>query len=159
MKEGKLWLVVPLLIVTAALFYFAFNSSYERSLQAKYYYATGSYDRAFALAREAFELDPYNRMAATVMTQSQTALKYVDYIKQAKEYSAKISSMGAAETIGAAERAKMKLMCEVMIESFAKISLIRRDGRSIVLDAALVEEADAYNRQFRNLYEKITQTL
>jgi tetratricopeptide (TPR) repeat protein len=158
-KQDKLWLILPLLLVTASLFYFAFNPSYERSFQAKFYYALGDYPTAHTMAKEAFELDPYNRMAATVMTQSQTALKFVDYIDQAKKYSEEIALIAASESISAADRAKMKLMCEVMMESFVKISPIARDGRKIVLDKALLDEARHYYEQFVALHEKITQTL
>ena len=139
--------------------YFAFNPSYERSLQAKFYYTLGDYKQAHALAKEAFALDSYNRMAATVMTQSQTALKFVDYIAQAKAYSADIASIAAAERIGEAEKARIKLMCEVMMESFVKISPIARDGRSVVIDRALIDEARGYYEQFAALHEKVTKTL
>ena len=159
MKTAKLWLLFPLLFVAVMGLYFAFNPSYERSLQAKFYYTLGEYKTAHALARESFELDPYNRMAATVMTQSQTALKFVDYIAQAKRYSADIAEMAAGETISAADRAKMKLICEVMMESFVKISPIKRDGRSVVIDRALIEEAKRHYEQFVALHEKLSQTL
>ena len=154
-----MWLILPLVLLTAALFYFAFNPSYERSFQAKFYYAIGNYPTAYEMAKSAFELDPYNRMAATVMTQSQTALKFVAYIDQAKKYSEQISQIATADTISAADKAKIKLMCEVMIDSFVKISPIQRDGRNIVLDKELVEEAKSYHRQFVTLHEKITQSL
>ena len=154
-----MWLILPLMLVTAAVFYFAFNPSYERSIQAKFYYAMGNYPTAYNMAKSAFDLDPYNRMAATVMTQSQTALKFVSYIEQAKKYSAQIAQIAAGETVTDADKAKIKLMCEVMIDSFVKISPIRRDGRSIVLDKALVEEAKSYHQQFVTLHEKITQSL
>ena len=159
MKQDKLWLILPLLLVTTAVFYFAFNPSYERSLQAKFYYALGDYPTAYKFAKESFDLDPYNRMAATVMTQSQTALKFVDYIDQAKEYSEKIALIAASESITEADKAKMKLMSEVMIDSFVKISPIERDGRSEVLDKELVDEARYYHDQFVELHEKLTQAL
>jgi hypothetical protein len=158
-KTAKLWLLLSLLFVTVMGLYFAFNPSYERSLQAKFYYTLGDYKTAHTLARESFALDSYNRMAATVMTQSQTALKFVDYIAEAKRYSADIAAMADAETISGADRAKMKLICEVMMESFVKISPIRRDGRSVVIDRALIEEAKGYYEQFVALHAKLSQTL
>jgi hypothetical protein len=154
-----MWLLLPLLLLTAALFYFILNPSYERSLQAKFYFATGDYPRAYTLAKEAFELDGYNRMAATVMTQSQNALKFVDYINEAKGYSEQIAGIAAAESISDADRAKMKLICEVMMERFVKISPIHRDGRRVVLDKALLEEAQHYYEQFSTLHEKLTAAL
>ena len=159
MKQGKLWLTLPLVFLAVMVLYFAFNPSYERSLQAKFYYAIGEYDTAYNYAKEAFDADPYNRMATTVMTHSQTALTFVGYIEQAKKYSAEIAQIADAETITDADKAKMKLMCEVMMESFVKISPIKRDGRSIVLDKALLDEAKYYHQQFVELHEKLTSAL
>lgn len=159
MKSDKLWLIFPLIFLTAAVLYFAFNPSYERSIQAKFYYTLGDYPEAYRLAKDAFEIDPYNRMAATVMTQSQTALKFVDYIRQAKTYSEQIAVIAAGTAISDADKAKMKLMCEVMMDAYVKISPIERDGRSVVLDKELVDEAGEYYRQFTALHEKVSKAL
>lgn len=159
MLQGKIWWLVSFGMVVLMLAYFMFNPSYERSLQAKYYYTTGEYKLAHRLAKEAFELDAYNRMAATIMTQSQMAMKFVGYIEQSKIYHKQISAMADAESISSADKAKMKLMCEIMIDSYEKIALIYRDGRAVVLDKELVDEARTYHRQFVELYEKITATL
>ena len=158
MKGNKLWLAIPLGLVAVMVLYFAFNPSYERSIQAKFYYAIGEYDPAYRLAREAFDIDPYNRMAVTVMAQSQTALKFVGYIAEAKRYSADIARIAASESISDAQKAKMKLMCEVMMESFVKISPIER-GRSVVIDEELIGEAREHYLQFVELHEKISQAL
>ena len=159
MQQGKFWWLISFGMLLLMLLYFAFNPSYERSLQAKFYYTIGNYKAAHRLATEAFELDSYNRMAATIMTQSQAAVKFVEYIDEAKSYMEQISAMAESDSITDADKAKMKIMCEIMIDSFVKISPIFRDGRSEVLDKELVEEAQHYYQQFVDLYEKITATL
>ena len=159
MQEGKFWWLISFGTLLLMLLYFAFNPSYERSLQAKFYYTIGDYKVAHRLASEAFELDGYNRMAATIMTQSQAAVKFVEYIEEAKSYMKEISSMAASDAITDADKAKMKIMCEIMIDSFVKISPIFRDGRLEVLDKELIDEAKHYHQQFVDLYEKITATL
>ena len=159
MQQGKFWWLVSFGIVLLMLLYFAFNPSYERSLQAKFYYTLGDYKTAHRLAAEAFDLDKYNRMAATIMTQSQAAVKFIEYIDQAKSYMKQISAMAEADAISDADKAKIKIMCEIMIDSFVKISPIFRDGRAEVLDAGLIEEAKHYHQQFVDLYEKITASL
>lgn len=159
MKQGKLWLLVVLGVLAFMAIYFMFNPSYQRSLEAKYYYITGDYKEAYTLASEAFGLDGYNRMAATIMTQSQTAIKFVDYIDEAKKYLGQISKMAEASSITDSDKAKIKMMCEIMMESFVKISPIDRDGRAVLLDDDLIEEARHYHQQFADLHEKITASL
>jgi len=131
--------------------YFLVNPSYEKSLEAKYYYETGSYEKAYELAKEAFSMDVYNRMASTIMAQSQTSLKYVKYIQQAKEYMRSINEIAAKKSISDADRAKMKLMSEVMVDSYVKLA------PSVVTDKALVQEAAEYHKSFEKLLEKVNR--
>lgn len=159
MRQGKFWLFAVLGLLAFMALYFAFNPSYQRSLEAKFYYMTGDYKEAYVLASEAFDLDGYNRMAATVMTQSQTAIKFVDYIDEAKKYLSQISKMAETTSITDSDKAKIKIMCEIMMESFVKISPIHRDGRAVLLDNDLIDEARYYHRQFADLHEKITASL
>jgi len=127
------------------------NPSYERSLEAKYYYEMGEYEDAYELATEAFELDRYNRMASTIMAQSKTSLKYVKYINEAKGYMKQINDMAQNETITMAQRAKIKLMSEIMVKSYVKLA------PSVITDSALVQEAKKYYDDFENLLEKVNR--
>ena len=155
MKQGRFWFIVVGGFLLIMVVYFAFNPSYERSLQAKFYYTIGEYEEAYELSSDAFALDPYNRMAATIMTQSQTALLFVKYIDQAKIYMQEITAMAESEAITAADKSKMRLMSGIMIDSFVKISPIKRDGRAVLLDRELVNEAREYHNQFVELNEKL----
>ncbi|MDH4945201.1 hypothetical protein [Sulfurimonas sp. C5] len=129
--------------------FFLTNPSYEKSLQAKYYYEIGDYHEAYKLANEAFVLDVYNRMASTIMAQSKTSMKYEKYIEQSKSYLREINDIIANDTIDEAKRSKIKLMSEVMVDSYIKLA------PSVVTDKALVDEAARYHEQFEKILEKV----
>jgi hypothetical protein len=131
--------------------YFLINPSYERSIEAKYHYEMGHYEEAYTLANEAFSMDIYNRMASTIMAQSQTSLKYVAYINQAKDYMAQINEIATHENISDEERAKIKLMSEIVVNSYVKLA------PSVITNNKLVKEAASYNAQFEKLLEKVTR--
>jgi len=151
MKAKILIPLTALGLIVVMIIYFLINPSYEKSLEAKYYYETGNYEKAYALANEAFSMDIYNRMASTIMAQSKTSLKYVKYVKQAKEYLRQINTIAAQAAISDADRAKIKLMSEVMVESYVKLA------PSVITDKALVQKAAAYHKNFEQLLEKVNR--
>lgn len=143
--------IVALIIMVIMVVFFAMNPSYEKSLQAKYYYEIGDYKEAMHLAKEAFSLDVYNRMSSTIMAQSTTALKYVSYNEDAKKYMAEINSIATNEYISDANKAKIRLMCQIMVDSYIKLA------PSVVTDTQLVKESGKYYLQFEKLLEKVHQ--
>ena len=151
MKTKFLFPVVALLLIVVMGAYFLINPSYGKSLEAKYYYETGDYTKAYELAKEAFSLDIYNRMASTIMAQSKTSMKYKKYVDEAKKYMADINEIAAGKSISDANRAKIKMMCEIMIDSYVKLA------PSVITDKDLVQEAAMYYKNFENLLEKVNQ--
>lgn len=131
--------------------YFLVNPSYEKSIKAKYYFETGEYQQAYALSKEAFALDQYNRMAATVMAQSLTSLKYVKYIDMAKGYMVEIDKIAEHEYISDADKAKIRLICNIMIKSYVKLA------PSVITDKKLVQDSAYYYQKFEKLLEKVTK--
>ena len=131
--------------------YFLINPSYERSIEAKYYYETGDYKEAYTLAQEAFSLDVYNRMASTIMAQSRTSLKYVEYIEEAKSYMLQVNEIAQKDLITKADRARMRIMSEIIVKSYVKLA------PSIITDTELVEEAAKQHKNFKILLEKVTR--
>ncbi|MCW8837931.1 MAG: hypothetical protein OQK11_04425 [Thiovulaceae bacterium] len=129
--------------------YFYFNPSYQKSLQAKYYYEIGDYNEAYLNAVEAFEIDSYNRMAATIMAQSKTSLKYTKYIGEAKEYMRQIDEIVSKEDIQQSDKAKIRLICKIMKSAYIKLA------PSVVTDKELVKNAAYYNAGFEQLLEKV----
>ncbi|MGE0738805.1 hypothetical protein [Sulfurimonas sp.] len=151
MKSRVFVFVVAASLLFIMALYFLINPSYEKSLRAKYYYETGEYAEAYNLAKEAFDIDVYNRMAATVMAQSQTSLKYKNYIDDAKKYMKGIDEIAKHKQISDADKAKIKMMCNIMLGSYIKLA------PSVITDEELVQEAAAYHAKFEKLLEKVTQ--
>ena len=131
--------------------YFLVNPSYEKSITAKYYYEIGEYDESYFIAKEAFALNVYNRMASTVMVQSQIALKYVDYINLAEKYMLDINEISLHETVSNADKAKIRIICEIMLGSYVKLA------PSVITDKKLVEESAKYYKSFEKLLAKVTE--
>jgi len=145
--------LVALFFIGVMVLYFIFNPSYEKSIRAKYYYETGDYHQALKLSKEAFSQNVYNRMASTVMAQSLTSLKYVEYINDAKSYKQELDLIAAKEEISKADKAKIRLICEIMLASYKKLA------PSIVTDEDLVETAAKYHQEFEKLLEKVNASL
>ncbi|MEA3522461.1 MAG: hypothetical protein U9R50_05765 [Campylobacterota bacterium] len=150
MRLNNYWLIATIATSVFTIAYFSFNPSYERSLEAKFHYMLGDYKQAQELATEAFEMNKYNRMASTIMTQSQTAMKFVNYIDEAKKYMSEIAVIASADGVSDAQRAKVKMICEIMIESHVKVTA------TVLTDKALVEEAKSYKEKFEKLHDEIT---
>ena len=143
--------ITAFVLVLIMVIYFLSHPSYEKSLEAKYYYEMGDYNKAYKSANEAFSMDLYNRMAATVMAQSKTALKYVKYIDEAKKYMLDINEIANKTTITDADRAKIKMMSEIVVDSYTKLA------PSVMTDKSLVNEAKKYHDNFEKLLEKVSR--
>lgn len=147
-------LMTPLVAISLLLLmggYFLVNPSYEKSIRAKYYFEMGEYNEALVLAKEAFSLNVYNRMASTVMAQSITSLKYVKYIDMGKGYVKDIDEIATHEFISDADKAKIRIICKIMISSYIKLA------PSVITDKKLVEDSAMYNQKFEKLLEKVTK--
>ena len=149
MSTKTVLLGIATLILAGMGLFFLTNPSYEKSLEAKYYYETGEYTHAYELAQEAFSLDVYNRMASTIMAQSKTAMKYEKYNKQAKEYLSQIKEMLSNDGITDEQRSRIKLMSQIMTEGYVKLA------PSIVTDKKLVDTATQYHKEFEKILEKV----
>jgi len=151
MKAKILFPAVAFVLILLMIVYFLFNPSYERSLEAKYYYEIGNYQKAYKLANEAFSMDIYNRMASTIMAQSKTSMKYQNYIRQAKAYLKEINAIVSQPNISDGDRAKIRMMSEIMVESYVKLA------PSVITESSLVAEAARYYENFEQLLEKVNR--
>ena len=151
MKPKILMPVLALSILFIMGVYFLTNPSYEKSIRAKYYYEIGDYTQAYSLAKEAFGLDIYNRMAATIMAQSNTSIKYDNYNKDAQNYMAIIDEISLHENISEADKAKIRLICEIMMSGYIKLA------PSVITDSGLVEKTAIYHDKFEKLLEKVNK--
>lgn len=151
MKPKILIPLLALLILFIMGVYFLTNPSYEKSIKAKYYYEIGDYTEAYSLAKEAFSLDIYNRMAATIMAQSTTSMKYDKYNKNAQKYMKVIDEISLHESISEADKAKIRLICEIMLSEYTKLA------PSVITDSELVEKTALYHSKFEKLLEKVNK--
>ena len=149
-------ILIPLIALSIMLImgvFFIVNPSYEKSIKAKYYYEMGNYQEALVLSKESFSLDVYNRMAATIMAQSITSLKYVKYIELGKRYMKDINEIATHEFISDADRSKIRLICEIMIGSYIKLA------PSVITDDKLIEDSAIYYKKFEKLLEKVNRKI
>lgn len=138
-----------LLVIGGSAYYFSTNPSYQNSLQARIYYFLGNYENAYNLAKEAYEDDQYNKMAFTVMTQSKIAKNYESYIKQGNEFFARIDAISAKEEYTKADKNRVKMMCEIMTESYKQLV------PTTLTDDLLQENAKKMYMKFTQLYEEL----
>ena len=148
LSKIKLILFV-VLILGGSLVYFNSNSSYQDSVEARIYYFLGNYKEAYELAKKAYEKDSYNKMANTVLTQSKIALAYEEYIRQGNEYLKKINEISSKSDFSPADKTRIKMMCEVMIDGFSDLK------SSTLTDEILVENAKKMQEKFKQLYEEL----
>ena len=151
MSSKLIFPLIAMFLLLSMGAYFLLNPSYEKSVKAKYYYEMGDYREALNLSKEAFSMDLYNRMASTIMAQSITSLKYSSYIKDAKKYMKNINEIATHEVISDADKAKIRMICEIMIESYVKLA------PSVITNEELVNEAARYYNGFEKLLEKVTR--
>ncbi|NOQ30804.1 MAG: hypothetical protein GQ570_06745 [Helicobacteraceae bacterium] len=151
-SNGKIFIILVVAVFSLTGLFFLTNPSYEKSMEAKYYYAIGDYKEALKLANEAYTLDNYNKMATTIIVQSEISVKFLDYIDEAKKYISKISQMANVQNLSRSDRARMKIMTSIMIQSYKKIS------PTILTDKELVQDANYYYEQFVSFNEKLDST-
>jgi len=151
MNAKLLFPIFALFILIVMVLFFLLNPSYRKSIEAKYYFEIGEYEKATQLANEAFSIDVYNRMASTIMAQSKTSLRYVHYVQEGKRYMEQINTIAQSKSISDAQRAKIKMMAKIMVDSYPKLA------PSIITDKQLVEQAASYHKNFEQLLEKVNQ--
>ncbi|MDF1881948.1 hypothetical protein JHD50_11680 [Sulfurimonas sp. MAG313] len=149
----KSWSLFTLVLLLLMGSYFAFNPSYQLSVESKFYYSMSDYEKAYDLSSEAYEMEPYNRMARSVMVQSQYALRYVHYNEESQKYLEKIASYANQEKISRPEQIRIKMMCDIMIDKHNKMQ------PTILIDKDLVKEARENYKRFKKLNENLAEVL
>ncbi|WP_300363202.1 hypothetical protein [Hydrogenimonas sp.] len=150
MQSSRIVYALFALLLLGGMAIFAWtNPSYQKAFEAKWYYFMGEYDEAYQLAKEAYELDRYNRMALTVMTQTEVAERYLDYIREGTAFLNKIEEIANRSPIGEADRIRVKMMCEVMMDRFEKMDA------TPLADDELVERARNIYNKFKSLYTSL----
>ena len=138
-----------ILILGAIVLYFYTNVSYKKSIEAKYFYIKEDYQKAYLLSKEAFGADVYNRMAFTIMTQSKIAFKFQDYINEGRKYLKDIKSISEKKSIDKADKIRIKMMCETMMQRYQNMS------PTVLTNKELFKEATKIYKQFKQIYEDL----
>ena len=148
MYKRVIWFLI-FTIIAIAIYFFGFTDSYKTSLKAKVKYIEGDYKEANKLAKEAFDKDPYNRMAIGVLAQSKISVEFVDYIEDAKKYLKKIEALTKKDNFSNRDKIKIKVICEVMIGRYKKLN------STVMTDKDLKKEASRYYKRFKSIYEEL----
>ena len=142
-------LIVSFTFLSLSGFYFFTDSSYQDSFEARFYYLIGNYKKAYNFAKKSYDKDPYNKMAFTVLTQSKIATQYVDYTKTGNEYLSRIDKISSKKEYSDADKVRIKLMCEIMLGDYKKLSPTK------LTNAELVKDARKLNDKFEQLYKEL----
>lgn len=137
MLKTKIGFILLLVILSIAVyFYYIFDKSYVLSSEAKKYYKAGDFKEASELAQKAYDLNIYNRMAFTVLVQSQESMKWKKYIDETTKYLAFIESVSYKETVSRSDLIRIKMICEISIANYEKLN-----QNNMLISALLKEEA------------------
>jgi len=147
---SKIYLIIfSIILLGGSTYYFTVNSSYQNSIQARVYYFLGDYEIAHDLAKKSYDMDSYNKMAFTVMVQSKIARNFENYIEQGNIYLKKIDDISSQSDYSDADRIRVKMMCEIMMESFDDLT------PSTLTDKVLQENSKKVYTKFKQLYEEL----
>ncbi len=153
MRYKLFFLFFALVLFTVFGLFFLLSDSYKRSLEAKVLYMRGDYAQAQLLAKEAHELDTYNRMAATIMAQSSLALEYVAYIEEGERFLAQIGTLLQKSHLDKADKIRIKFMADIMIERYPKLT------KTVVIDETLIAKTNALFEEFKAIHARVDSTL
>ena len=129
--------------------YFSFNKSYRLSLEARYYFEIEEFDKAYKKAKEAYILDPYNRMAFSIYNQSQIAKEWQNFINDAKKYFKDIKEIADKENITKKDKLKIKMMLEILIDEYENLK------PSLLISKTLKEKAKKEYLKAKKIYEEV----
>jgi tetratricopeptide (TPR) repeat protein len=145
----KVLTALIIFILGVVIFIFVFTDSYKLSIKARMKYMTGEYKEARALARKAFELDPYNKMAFSIVAQSKIAVKMQDYILDADKYIKRVEELSLKGDFSNSDHIKIKYYCEIMIEKYKKLN------PTVMTDKDLYEACTLKYKKFQQIYDEL----
>ncbi|WP_331774475.1 hypothetical protein [Sulfurospirillum sp. 1612] len=141
-------LFVGMILVISGI-YFTYNSSYQDSFQARFYYFVGNYTKAYELAQEAYHQDQYNKMASTVLAQSKIALAYENFIQLGSNYLEKIENISTKKKYSNDDKIRIKMMCQIVLGEYEKLSPTKLTNQD------LIENSKKINDKFAQLYKEL----
>ena len=118
-------------------------------MEAKYFFEIGNYEKAYKLASEAYNLNPYNRMAFSVKTQSEIAKNWQSFIDDADYYFKKIEEIADKDNITNKDKLRIKIMLEILLSEYKTLK------PSLLLPKELKKKAKQKYIKAKKLYEQL----
>jgi len=125
------------------------SPTYRLSLEAKYYFEKEDFKKAYELAKKAYILDPYNKMAFSILTQSKIAQSYQNFNNDFNNYFDKIKKISEKENISDKDKKRIKMMLEILIDEYKNLK------PSILLPKSLKEKSEKNYQKVKELYERV----
>ena len=135
----------------AAIFvsFVTLSPSYKNALGAKFYYEMGDYETAYKLSKSAYHKDIYNKLAHTVMVQSEISQKYALYIARSNGYLENIQKISKSGKVSKVNLDKIRMMCDIAVSDYAELK------PSNLTDSDLQEEAKRIKDKFLTLQKEL----
>ena len=149
MSSKTVILIIGALLAAIFVSFVTLSPSYKNALGAKFYYEMGDYETAYKLSKSAYHKDIYNKLAHTVMVQSEISQKYALYIARSNGYlenSQKISKSGKVSKVNLD---KIRMMCDIAVSDYTELK------PSNLTDLGLQEEAKQIRDKFLTLQKEL----
>ena len=119
------------------------------SMESKYFFEIGEYKKAYNLAKKAYTLNPYNRMAFSLKTQSKIAREWQHFINDANDFFKKTEEIADKENITKKDKLRIKIMLEILIGEYKTLT------PSLLLPKELKKQANKKYIKAKKLYEQL----
>ncbi|EET78808.1 hypothetical protein CSHOW_1570 [Campylobacter showae] len=149
MSSKTVILIIGALLAAIFVSFVTLSPSYKNALGAKFYYEMGDYETAYKLSKSAYHKDIYNKLAHTVMVQSEISQKYALYIARSNGYLENIQKISKSGKVSKVNLDKIRMMCDIAVSDYAELK------PSNLTDSDLQEEAKRIKDKFLTLQKEL----
>jgi len=149
MSSKAVILIIGALLAAIFVSFVTLSPSYKNALWAKFYYEMGDYETAYKLSKSAYHRDIYNKLAHTVMVQSEISQKYALYIARSNNYLENIQKISKSGKVSKVNLDKIRMMCDIAVSDYAELK------PSNLTDSDLQEEAKRIKDKFLTLQKEL----
>ncbi len=149
MSSKTVILIIGALLAAIFVSFVTLSPSYKNALGAKFYYEMGDYETAYKLSKSAYHKDIYNKLAHTVMVQSEISQKYALYIARSNGYLENIQKISKSGKVSKVNLDKIRIMCDIAVSDYAELK------PSNLTDSDLQEEAKRIKDKFLTLQKEL----
>ena len=149
MSSKTVILIIGALLAAIFVSFVTLSPSYKNALGAKFYYEMGDYETAYKLSKSAYHKDIYNKLAHTVMVQSEISQKYALYIARSNGYLENIQKISKSGKVSKVNLDKIRMMCDIAVSDYAELK------PSNLTDLGLQEETKQIRDKFLTLQKEL----